>query len=1058
MLFVRTAVSAVLLLCFAISAAAQTETATVSGRVTDDSGAVVTAADVRLQSVDRGDVVKTLTNGGGIYVLPGVRPGRYRLAVQKDGFRHVDVLDLVVNIQDRIEQNVRLQVGSVNESITVSGAAPIVNTENGAVSTVVDHSYVANVPLNGRTLQGLILLTPGIVTNSPQSGSSASIGQQGEFSVNGQRTESNSYAVDGVSANNGAIAGIFASFSSAASGSLPAATALGTSQGLVSLDALEEFRVQSSSYSAEFGRTPGGQFSFVSRSGTNKWHGSMFDYLRNGVVDANDWFNNYFQNSQPPVKQNDFGGTIGGPIPIPGVYNGKDRTFFFLSYEGLRVVQPQASSISFVPDLQLRQTVPAPLQQVLTAFPLPNGPSFGNGLAPFTGSWSNPSRIDSGSIRLDHRVGDRVRVFFRLSDTPSRADQRLNGTLFSAPSNKLTTKFSGRTYTLGTTISPKTNFSNEFRLNYASNSTSQRQVIDGFGGATPVSLTGLQGVSSANAGVNVDFFFTGFSSGIASSLSSGLQRQWNVVDTVNVAKGHHQFKFGIDYRRLTPVGQASTPNINYFFFSPSSLQSSLPDVAFSLTLLTSHPLFQNFSVFGEDEWRVNPRLNLSMGLRWEVNPAPGVTEGIKPYTVMGSNLSNFTLAQQGTPLWQTAWFNFAPRLGAAYVLHDRQNWTTVLRGGGGLFFDTAQQTGAAGFQGIGFRGFFAAPAGTSFPFPASDASPVIQNPPVAPFSDPVFGFPPHLQLPYTIQWNVALQQSLGAAQALTLSYVGSHAGRLIEENEVQGGAPLPNFAGGLLLIQSGLTSDYHSLQTQIQRRITGGLQALASYTWSHSIDYGSSNAAFPYRRGNSDFDVRHNVSGSLTYDVAGHFKSTAASTLLGHWGFDTKFNARTAFPVTLDGITRFVDPTTLTTYRSGLDLVSGQPVYVRGAQCTAVYGNGLPCPGGRAINPNAFAVPASGFGSAPRNFARGFGAWQIDFAVRREFPIYEGVKLQFRAEAFNILNHPNFGTINPFFCSPGPGCTFGQAQATLAQSLGILSPIYQMGGSRSMQFALKLLF
>jgi hypothetical protein len=227
-----------------------------------------------------------------------------------------------------------------------------------------------------------------------------------------------------------------------------------------------------------------------------------------------------------------------------------------------------------------------------------------------------------------------------------------------------------------------------------------------------------------------------------------------------------------------------------------------------------------------------------------------------------------------------------------------------------------------------------------------------------------------------------------------------------------------------------------------------GLQALASYTFSHSIDYGSRNNAFPSQRGSSDFDVRHNLSAALSYEVPGVAHNKPIALLASGWGIDSRFSARTGFPVILNGASR-TDPVTLQRYFSGLDVVPGQAFYLDGPQF----------PGGRSINPDAFTMPLSNqIGNAPRNFVRGFGAWQIDMALRREFPLRENLKFQFRAEAFNILNHPNFGAINSSYCPSGPACTFGQATATLAQSLGGLSPLYQLGGARSMQFALKLMF
>jgi hypothetical protein len=321
-----------------------------------------------------------------------------------------------------------------------------------------------------------------------------------------------------------------------------------------------------------------------------------------------------------------------------------------------------------------------------------------------------------------------------------------------------------------------------------------------------------------------------------------------------------------------------------------------------------------------------------------------------------------------------------------------------------------------------------------------------------------------LQLPYTLQWNVSIEQALSQSQAITLSYVGADGRRLLQERSTAVHPVNSNFQGNVIFFGNGLTSNYDALQVQFQRRFSHGLTSLASYTWSHAIDFGSQNASLPYTRGNADFDVRHNLSGAVSYDLPGPFTNGFARAALHHWGLDSRFTARTGFPVTLNG-TQQVDPATRVTFFGGLDRVVGKPVYIYGSQCATLYGNGKGCPGGRAINPNAFALPASGqIGDAPRNFARGFGAWQMDLAVRRDFPIYERMKLQFRAEAFNVFNHPNFGLITASYClpatppAPNNGCTFGQAVSTLAASLGVLSPLYQQGGPRSMQLALRLAF
>jgi len=698
----------------------------------------------------------------------------------------------------------------------------------------------------------------------------------------------------------------------------------------------------------------------------------------------------------------------------------------------------------------------------------------GNGLGQFVGAWSNPSSLDSVSIRLDHAAMDRVRFFFRFSDTPSTAQDRNRG----APSVRRSTAYTTRTYTFGATGSFSNKLSNEFRLNYSSNASEFSAATDNYGGATAANLFGLQGFTGSSKPdpfIAVVLFFGGHVALVQQFGFTGVQKQWNAVDTWGVSLGAHQVRFGIDYRHLSPALQIASPFVSYQYRSAASVQANSVAFGFAQSRAPAFPVYTNFSAFAQDGWRVSQRLSLSLGLRWEVNPAPGARQGLRPYTVQGSSPSTWTLAPQGTLLWRTTWYNFAPRLGAAYVLRNATGWETVVRGGGGVFFDTGQQQGSDGYGGVGFSAsqvfgsLFGSPA--SFPLPPAQVTPAIVSPPKAPYAGAVFAFPPHLQLPYTLQWNASVEQSFGKSQALTVSYVGANGRRLLEQSEIDLSSLNPTFAT-VFYTRNGLTSDHSALQLQYQRRRVAGLQVLASYTWAHSIDYGSQNASLPFLRGNSDFDVRHNFSSAFSYDLPNAFQNRFARAVLHHWGLDDRFTARTGFPVPLQGIFS-TDPVTGQDFSSGLDTVPGQPVYIYGSQCAALYNNGLGCPGGRAINPGAFANPpsdpntgsATRPGNAPRNFVRGFGAWQMDLAVRRDFPIHERLKLQFRSEAFNIFNHPSFGNINANYCSLdpaspdfSPGCTFGQANFTLANSLGILTPLYQVGGPRSMQFALKLTF
>src|SRR5712692_1404744 len=348
----------VLVLCNPLPSPAQTETATLSGRVSDPQGRNVPGAEVEITNVDTGIKTSTTTNDDGLYVVPNLRPGRYRVAIRKDGFKEIVKPDVVLHVQDNIALNFGLEVGSVTQSVTVTGGAPLVNTQSAAVSTVVDRRFVENMPLNGRSFQSLMTLTPGVVLTK------ARAGEQGQFSVNGQRADANYFTIDGVSANIGSDNNT--SIGQNGGGALPAFSALGGTNNLVSVDALQEFRIQTSTYAAEFGRTPGGQVEIVTRSGTNELHGTLFEYFRNDILDANNWFADKKGLPKPAERQNDFGGVLGGPVQIPGLYRGKNRTFFFLSYEGLRLREPQ-TKLTSVPTLAARQSAPPSVQPFLNA-------------------------------------------------------------------------------------------------------------------------------------------------------------------------------------------------------------------------------------------------------------------------------------------------------------------------------------------------------------------------------------------------------------------------------------------------------------------------------------------------------------------------------------------------------------------------------------------------------------------------------------------------------------------------------------------------------------------
>ena len=1032
--------------------AAQTETAMISGRITDPSGSVIPGAEVELTSAERGLSTKTQSNEAGIYVFNSVRPGVYHMTVRKERFQRVDFVGMTVNTQDHIEQNFALKVGSITESVTVTGGAPLVNTQDASVGTVVDRRFVENIPLNGRTFQSLISSVPGVIAVP---GPSSALNSQGEFSINGQRSESNYFTVDGVAANTGTTAGNPIIFGG--SGNTSAESALGTTQSLVSLDALQEFRIQTSTYSAEYGRTPGGQIAFATRSGTNNLHGSAFDYLRNGVFDSNSWFSNAARIPKTSERQNDFGGTLGGPVMLPG-YDGHNRTFFFVSYEGLRLSSPQPAITTFVPSLALRQSAPAPMKPFLNTYPLPNGPDNGStGAAQLTMAWSQPGSLNATSVRLDHTFNSRLTVFGRYSYSPSDALIRTPSAF--ALSNPAKTSTVVKTLTTGATATFSPRFINELRFNMTWNDGRSYRYFDNLGGATPFDLSTLSDFNrQPTPGVDELQFLISFG-GIKPWLllnQTYAQRQINVVDTLSRSLGPHLLKFGFDFRQLnTPIHVASLLE-SAVFTSAAQIQQDLASAGSTVQAQASFPIgpvYRNLSLFAQDEWKVTPHLSVSMGLRWELNPPPGDAYGNPPYTLdQVGNLTTAKLAPKGTPLWRTTYRNFAPRISAAYQLGQKAGWETVVRGGFGVFYDLGNTYASNGYGGVGI-GSTSNLANVKFPFTAAQL--VLPAPSVAPpYNGTVTAFEPNLQLPYTLQWNVAVEQPFGQSQALTISYVGAAGRRLLLFRQSRPGvAGNTNFTstGSLVLYRNASTSDYDALQVQFRRRLAHGLQANLSYVWSHSIDDASANSnVFQVIRASSDFDVRHNFQAAATYDVPGISRNSFVRALTSHWAFDPRITARSAFPI--DVTSGLIFDVSGLRSRLRADAVPGQPLYISDAAA----------PGGRRINFNAFKIPSAAevaalqFGTAPRNLLRAFSAWQADVALRREFRLRDVWTLQFRAEAFNLFNHPTFGAVQNDLTTGA--AAFGRATGTLNNQLGALNPLYQTGGPRSLQFALKLLF
>ncbi len=1017
------------------------QNAELSGLINDPSNLAVANARVVVQSADNGATRSVVSNQRGEYSVPALLPGSYNVAVEAAGFKTIHQNSVVVEVDQRARLDFALTVGSNAETITVEGGTPLLNTSDASVSTVVDHQFVENLPLNGRSFSSLIDLTPGAVLTP------ANQYEGGQYSVNGQRPDANYFLVDGVSANLG-TAGGGAVLGQGGAGQLPATSTFGGTSNLVSLDALEEFRIITSAFAPEYGRTPGAQISVVTRSGTNVFHGSAFEYFRNDKLDANDWFANANRLARPALRQNDFGGVLGGPIV-------KNKLFFFGSYEGLLVRQPQVAD-SFVPSLATRQNAPAVLQPLLNAYPLPTGPALGsgagNGNAAFAASYSNPSSLNSSGIRIDYLPWQRITIFGRYSDAPSSLDQRgPSGYGYSDVEN---IKFRTQSLTLGSNQMLTTGLTNEFRFNYSRSRGNLSLSLDNFGGAVPLPDSVLYPLGSPQSSAFIFYPEAGLEL-LAGDVANNLQQQFNVTDNVSRSVGAHQLKFGLDYRRLRPDAVPVGYELEYIFSSLSNvLANTLPEAAI-VSRVPSTLIFTNWSLFAQDTWKATCALTVTYGLRWEYDGAPSSPNGTLPFTVTQvNNLATMALAPQGTPLWHAQKDDFAPRLGLAWQFLPNM----VFRAGAGIFYDLGYSVVANGTSAFPFARYGAI-LNTSYPLSATAVTPPpFTTTPPASFLAVV---DPNHVLPRTYEWNAAVERSFGRADVLTVTYLGA-AGRKLMRDDIYD-APNPNFTGEFVLMSNDADSSYNALQTQYRHRFTHGLQTLVSYTWAHAIDDASSDA-YPVNlpandaplfqeRGSSDYDIRHTFSGAVSYNIPAPGRGIW-KTIFGNWGTDSIVYARSAPPV---NVVTGLNPFPLGQLETGYlgvarpNLISGVPRWVANPDVA----------GGKEINKAAFSIPTGPVqGNLGRNALRGFGTTNVDLTLRRQFKIRERLALQARADLFNIFNHPNFGSPINYLSSP----QFGQSTQMLGASLGSggqsggLNPLYQIGGPRSAQLAVKLLF
>jgi hypothetical protein len=1040
------------------------DSATLTVTVFDQSAAIVPGAKVTLTDLHRGTVTQADTGETGFTVFDFLQPGDYSLVAEKPGFEKYQVSLMTLQVRDRQTFRVDLKVAAPGTSVQVTAKASTLS--NGVAEGVsLDQNYIQDLPDNGRNAESLIFMAPGIVPATDGSGG---------FDANGLRSTTNYYTLDGVSLNQspsgggtpfgGGGGGGFGRGGFGGGGGAAALGGANASTSLISIDSMQEMKVQTSSFAPEFGRSPGAQIVMTSRGGTNSLHGTLYDYIRSGAFDANDWFANAGGYGKGSEHQERPGGVLGGPLV-------KDKTFFFIAFEKLTLTSPEPL-VADVPDMAVRATARTTLLPYLNAFPIPNNPiQLGVDGAVYNAITSNPSDSSAASIRVDHILNPRTTLFARYSLTPSNTQSR--GTEFSTP-NILTEQSSrSQLATIGATHEFGDGILNDLRLNYSTATSTGFSTMDNYGGAVPLTDSEIfpAGVTTATGAFSLNVLgFAGYSFG---GRSDNTQQQFNGVDSLSKIYGRHNLKVGVDFREILQTTYRNPYSVGVSFNGVSTttatgganLYALLTGDALNVQVTSSvpevYPTYRNLSVYGQDTFRMTDRTTITYGLRWDLNPAPTAREGPQPFALSSDAIAGVT---QNQPIYATQWHNFAPRVGIAYLSDDAPGREMTLRAGFGMFYDVG--------YGVVGQAFFGAPyadvrtaSEIGFPLAPGDlAIPVL--PPTRPYGQILTGTPGLLS-PLIYQWNGTWEKNFGVGQTLDISIVGSKGNNLLRTSTTASYTAAYDI---LQEVTNGAQSDYDGLQVQFRKRLSSVLQTQLSYTWSHSIDSASSDSSFGGgfatlfggERGDSDYDIRQNVSFSGSWRLPSPSQGTIYAPFR-NWYLDFVASAHTGLPFDLSAVSESISTTTgcnTTTTTNGVAptglFANVRPSYVGGA----IWIDDPAVPGGRELNSAAFITPCGyAQGNMGRNELRGFGFAQLDLALRRVIPITERYRLSIGVEAFNALNHPNFANPSPEEGANLASPDFGVVTQMLNQSFGGgVNALYRSGGPRSMELALRLQF
>jgi hypothetical protein len=1042
--------------CFCLQMPAQTPLATIFGTVRDQTGAMLENVQIELREEDTQSLRSTLSGKNGTFIIPSLSPGRYTATAVLPDFKKGIITGITLNVGDKTALNFVLEIGSTQESITVEASNPLLQSESSSVGQIIDNQKITTLPLNEREFLQLALLGPGAVPPAPESRLSTQ--SNSAVNVNGAREAANNFLLDGVDNNDLFLNRLVVN---------------------PSVDAIDEFKIQSSTYEAEYGRSAGAQVNVALKSGTNHLHGSLFEFLRNSSLDAKNFFDQADQKI-PIFQRNQFGGSLGGAIA-------KSKTFYFANFEGLRTREAETRT-SNVPTIAEKSgdfsQSSVILQNPFTGESFPGNRIPSEMLSPealaiarlypdpnrnvpgqnFIAAPIGKERMTQFNIKLDHEASSRMKLFARYSfiddfDVSPFAQQGPNLPLFG-----IHVLDRGQNLALGITRATSAVTLNEFRFGF---NRLRREVFQENMGTDGFQELGINGPSVAAR-----------DSGYPSVVLAGYEKlgddpniplvrrtaNFHFTDGLSLSRGRHLFKLGGEVRYYQENGYNDLFARGQLNFQPAFTGDSLGDLLLGFPVLSISAINDNpqalrttaYNLYLQDDWKIHPRFTFNLGLRYEFNTPPvDAHDRLVTFDVAKRRL--IRVGQEGVPRSGTDsdFNNVAPRIGFSWDLTG--SGKTLLRSGYGIYYDsgTLIENETLYFNPPYFQLslFFTQPPNLltlADPFPVAGG--------FTPLPSPV-SLDRRFRTAYSQQWSFGIQHEIGRDLLLEVNYIGSKGTRLVMKRNLNQPIPGPGDINDrrpiegysdILFVSSDASSIYHSFQLRAEKRYAQGVSLLACYTFSKSLDNVSAfleskgNDNTPQNsydvaaeRGLSDFDLRQRLSLSFIYDLPfGSERRWRAAerglvnTLIGDWQVSGIITLQSGRPFT----------PRLGTDNSNTGNVGGFFAHDRPDVIGSPALND-PTPD-RFFNTAAFAIPPPyTFGNAGRNILIGPGLNNFAVALLKQFRFSTSRTLQFRTEFFNLFNHPNFKLPEAFIDNPA---TFGR--------------ILSAGPARQIQFGLKFLF